>query len=55
LDEEEAVAVRNRSSAFHLSLLHNQLLPECGILSLKLETSRNRDFAFDTDWSNRSM
>jgi uracil-DNA glycosylase family 4 len=24
-------------------------------LSIKLETSRNRDFAFDTDWSNRSM
>jgi hypothetical protein len=35
LDEEEAVAVRNLSSAFHLSLWHDQLLPERGILCLK--------------------
>jgi hypothetical protein len=29
------VAVRNLSSAFHLSLQHDQLLPERGILCLK--------------------
>ena len=36
LDEEEAVAVRKRYSAFHLPLQHNQLLPERSVLGLKL-------------------
>ena len=36
LDEEEAVAVRKRYSAFHLPLHHNQLLPERSVLGLKL-------------------
>ena len=35
LDEEEAVAVRKHYSAFHLSLQHNQLLPERRVLRFK--------------------